>query len=379
MTGKKEYAGVLAGGIQLGPYPMEKLKRVAQPTTSIRGDIPRFDERQTGFNRAYRGELGKIGAKSATPISAAALSSALMSALNYLGAPDGILPSHPPAGGPGYPAADIADDPSVLARHIKSLAYFAGADVVGICKLPSWAVYSCDSHGNPIELSHRNAVCIVSDQGWETMEAARGNDWISGSQSGRGYAMCGFIGGIVADYIRKLGYPARLHYIKSYQVVVPPLLLLSGIGELSRAGIILNPFLGLRFKASVVTTDMPLEADKPVDFGLQDFCNKCKKCADECPSRSISKSDKTLANGYEHWEFNAETCTRYRLGNPHGLMCGRCIKVCPWNKPKGWKHALVRSLIRKAPAFNNWIIGIDDLLGYGKPRPDKQWWFDPIG
>jgi reductive dehalogenase len=210
------------------------------------------------------------------------------------------------------------------------------------------------------------------------MEAARGNDWISGSQSGRGYMMCGFIGSIVADYIRKLGYPAHLNYIKDYKVVVPPLLMLSGVGEISRAGIVLNPFLGLRFKASVVTTDLPLEIDKPVDFGLQDFCNKCMKCAIECPSRSISLGSKIIKNGYERWEFNYETCTKYRLGNPNGLMCGRCIKVCPWNKPTGWTHDLVRWMINHTPAFNELIIKMDDILGYGKSKPEKKWWFDPV-
>ena len=99
--------------------------------------------------------------------------------------------------------------------------------------------------------------------------------------------------------------------------------------ELSRANIVLNPFLGLRYKASVVTTDLPLEPDKPVDFGLQDFCDKCMKCADLCPSRSISSGEKQMINGYERWEFNSDTCMKYRFSNPKGVSCGKCIKVCP--------------------------------------------------
>jgi epoxyqueuosine reductase QueG len=43
---------------------------------------------------------------------------------------------------------------------------------------------------------------------------------------------------------------------------------------------------------------MPLEADRPVDFGLQDFCRACKKCAVECPAQAISHDDeKTVYNG----------------------------------------------------------------------------------
>lgn len=96
---------------------------------------------------------------------------------------------------------------------------------------------------------------------------------------------------------------------------------------------VLNPFLGPRFKAAVVTTDMPLAIDSPVDFGLQDFCSKCMKCARECPSQAISHGDKEMYNGYERWPIDVEKCTRMRVGNQHGSGCGTCIKVCPWNKP----------------------------------------------
>jgi len=43
---------------QLGPYPMERLKRVERPTTRITDDIPRFDEREHGFARTMRGDFG---------------------------------------------------------------------------------------------------------------------------------------------------------------------------------------------------------------------------------------------------------------------------------------------------------------------------------
>ena len=64
------------------------------------------------------------------------------------------------------------------------------------------------------------------------------------------------------------------------EVLQPPLLLLSGLVEVSRIGeVILNPFLGPRLKSGVVTTSLPLAHDKPIDFGLQRFCQSCNKCA----------------------------------------------------------------------------------------------------
>ena len=81
----------------------------------------------------------------------------------------------------------------------------------------------------------------------------------------------------------------------------------------------LNPFVGPRFKSVVLTTDLPLEADKPIDFGLQTFCENCLKCARECPCDAIPCGDKVMFNGYEIWKPDVERCTRYRLTNRAGL------------------------------------------------------------
>jgi len=180
----------------------------------------------------------------------------------------------------------------------------------------------------------------------------------------------------MADYIRKLGYPARAHHARNYQVVLPPLLLMAGIGEMSRAGIVLNPFLGTRFKAAAVTTDLPLMPDKPIDFGLQEFCQKCLNCADECPTKAISKGDKVMDNGYEHWKFDADRCTPFRVINQGGSSCGRCIKVCPWNKPEGWTHNVVRWMVKHVPFLDKFMIKMDDVWGYGKQDRRYKWWFD---
>ena len=91
-------------------------------------------------------------------------------------------------------------------------------------------------------------------------------------------------------------------------------LLLSGMGEVSRIGeVILNPFLGPRLKSGVVTTDMPLAHDKPIDFGLQAFCEACNKCARECPSGAITAGPKLMFNGYEIWKSDSQKCATYRI------------------------------------------------------------------
>ena len=367
---KKPYHRKISGRRkQFGPYPMERLKKVEQPTTRITDDIPRFDEREHGFARAMRGDYGANTAHeferfiNKHPLGAALANMAgLMVPLV-----DGEV---------AQSKAPIPKDPRTLSRHIKQLGYFLRADIIGICRLPQYAVYHHDLAGNPVELNHKNAILIVIDQDFDTMRGSTGDDWISGSQSFIGYSTSAFIACIMADYIRKLGYPARAHHVFNYQVLVVPLLLLAGIGELSRLGIVLNPFLGTRFKATVVTTDLPLELDSPVDFGLQEFCRKCLTCATECHARAIPDGEKVMLNGYENWRFDADLCSKYRVNNQGGSSCGRCIKLCPWNRPGGWTLDLVRWMSKHAPFMDGLLVKMDNVWGYGKQDERYKWWLD---
>ena len=162
-----------------------------------------------------------------------------------------------------------------------------------------------------------------------------------------------------------------------YKVVVPPILMMAGLGEICRiGGIVLHPFMGPRFKAAIVTTDLPLQPDKPIDFGLQAFCDTCKKCARECPSGSITAGPKTMYNGYEIWRNDIDSCARFRVTNNRGASCGRCIKVCPWNKADTWYHSTATWLAARSGLARRGLIWLDDFLGYGKEDPSLQWWFD---
>ena len=354
------------------PFPMHTIKRVERPTTVIYDDqIKRVDERESGFNRAFRGDFGERLSKEVRrfvpkqPVSGALL----WMTSNMVNMVDGLVASQ---------CAPLPEDPAAISRHIKELAYFLRADAVGICKLPPYAVYTHKfPKGDPIELHHKYAIAVLVDQDWRTANAFTGSDWISNAMSFLAYSTTGFIACIIAEYIRRLGYPARAHHARNYQVMLPPILLWAGLGEMSRIGdCVVHPFLGPRFKGAVVTTDLPLLVDKPIDFGLQDFCSRCKKCARECPSGAISSGDKVMEKGYEHWPTNVERCTRMRVGNKRGSGCGTCVKVCPWNKPYTPFHRGVNWAMRHSGIARGLAIKFDDLLGYGKSHYEDKWWFD---
>lgn len=375
------------------PYPMHTLKRVKRPTTLIHEDqIQRVDERHGGFHRAGLGEYGeRLQTEYKRFVPKHPLSGALVTMTGALGhmvdAPtqesdESLTPWGVSSWAPMKPVAihhaPNTDDPKNMARHIKETAYFLRADMVGICKLPPYAVYTHRKYdGEPVELNHKYAIGILIDQDWRTASAFNGHDWISNSMSFLSYSTSGFIACVLADYIRRLGYPARAHHAMNYQVMVPPILLWAGLGEMCRIGdVVLNPFLGPRFKAAVVTTDLPLAIDQPIDFGLQDFCSKCGKCAEHCPSQAISSGDKIMFNGYEKWDNNVEKCTAMRVGNRHGSGCGTCIKVCPWNKPFTLFHRTINWSMRHMPPLRKAGIWADDVFGYGKPKDSQKWWLD---
>jgi ferredoxin-NADP reductase/ferredoxin len=160
-------------------------------------------------------------------------------------------------------------------------------------------------------------------------------------------------------------------------VLQPPLLLLSGLGEVSRIGeVILNPFLGPRLKSGTVTTDMPMVFDRPIDFGLQAFCERCNKCARECPSGAITAGPKLVYNGYEIWKSDAEKCARYRITNAAGGMCGRCMKTCPWNLEGVLAEAPFRWAAMRFAGAAAGLARLDDALGRGDINPVKKWWWD---
>ena len=58
------------------------------------------------------------------------------------------------------------------------------------------------------------------NQGYETMEGASGDDWVSGAQSMRAYLRAGQICGVVSSHIRNLGYSARSHGVMDQDVLV---------------------------------------------------------------------------------------------------------------------------------------------------------------
>ncbi len=270
MRGQRE-SGILYGNERLGLFPMDRIKRVDRPTTAITDAVQRIDMRNTAHGLAARGEYGPAvqkGVQRSLP-GKYPLSGAQKDVIGHLS----LLERSPAA----TEIAPIPRNPEVLTRHVKAVAYFLKADIVGTCRVPISAYYSHDKQGKPVATEYGNAIVIAMRKDWNAMHASVGYDWMGDPISFQAYQHLGMVAETLANYMRRLGWDASAQYgpsfVNRYSVLLPPLLLASGVGEVSRAGIILNPFLGLGFKAAAVLTNMPLVPDKPVDFGLQSFCH----------------------------------------------------------------------------------------------------------
>lgn len=361
--------------VHLGRYAMERIRRVDEPTTLVlRDEIRRVPKRADLFTRALAGDLGEKAMSERTRFAVKhPLAFAMTPLIRGLVPLQGTREPLQPTGFGG----DLSD-PQRNADAIKALAHVLGADLVGICEAEPWMYYSHDEvEGRPIPAYHRYAVVMLIDQGFETMEGASGDDWISGAQSMRAYLRGATIAGVMAAHVRRMGYSARAHSNAHSELLHLPAVLMAGLGELSRIGeLILNPFIGPRSKSVLFTTDLPLAVDKPIDFGLQAMCQLCMKCARECPCNAIPFGPKVMFNGYEIWKPDVEKCGKYRLTNMKGSACGRCMKTCPYNREDLVESERLLWLSIDVPASRRQLIEHDDRTGGGQRNAVKRWWFD---
>jgi epoxyqueuosine reductase len=122
------------------------------------------------------------------------------------------------------------------------------------------------------------------------------------------YAEGAFISTHLASFIANLGYSATANHLRHYDGRIVPLAVDAGLGEAGRLWYLITKKFGPRVRLSAVSIDLPLDSDKPVDIGVEEFCEICRKCATRRLSGSIPQGEQTLVNGTLQWKLNADTC-----------------------------------------------------------------------
>jgi len=258
-------------------------------------------------------------------------------------------------------------DPQEASAILKRLTLHLGAAQVGIARLnPNW-VYSHvgrgpEQWGAEIRNEHPYVIAFSVEMDYSHVQEAP-SIGIS-EETALQYLHAQRISIVVAHYIRSLGYPARAHISGSnYQIMLPPVAYDAGLGELGRLGYLISPKFGARIRLGAVTTGIPLVPDEPINLGVQDFCEKCKKCAENCPPGAISSGGKAMIRGVEKWQLDIEKC--YHYWRVIGTDCGLCMKVCPFSHPDNLIHNILRAGIKRS-SFARSVSLVGDDLFYGK-------------
>lgn len=381
---------ILYNNEQIGPFPTDKLKRVPKPTNRIVGPIERRSARDSVFWKTILGEYGEdLQQKFFRMTVRYPLGAAVVDLQRHINKLHNVQTKHlsdeggseeaPSLLNPVAPKkAPIPEDPRVMSRHLKCLGHFLGADIVGIGPLAQSAVFTHDKANNPIEAPYKYAIVLLCRKHDPTLRASNGWDQIVDPLSFQAYARLAWQTEVMANYLRRLGIDAAATNMDAYLTLMPQIILDAGLGEVSRMGIVLNPFLGTNFKAAAVLTNLELETDGYIDFGLQDYCRRCTICADQCPAGAIPKGKQTLYNGYYTWELDKEKCNEFFMNNEEGCVGARCTKVCPWHRPSepsdfaDWDGS-IEQLHAGVNARREW------LTAHNFVDPDeytKKWWFE---
>ena len=226
-----------------------------------------------------------------------------------------LLPNREP---PVNPERTEIADVSAVTAEIKQMVRDMGADAVGVAGYDDRFAFTQAG-----ESTDKFVIVFGIAMSFDTMAdiGPRSQDEVH-----RVYHRLDDIGVRLAQQIAAYGYSATMQPNEG-DIPLPAFAYLAGLGELGKHGSLISPELGSSFRLGAVTTQMPLQADEPEDFGIDDVCTKCGVCTRFCPGDAI-KPEKQTVNGVLRWHVDTPACEPYF----HKLYgCKICLMVCPLN------------------------------------------------
>ena len=208
------------------------------------------------------------------------------------------------------------NDMEGITQWIKVAGRYFGASLVGICEINRNWIYShvyniMTKKTSPVEIppEYKYAIVMAIEMDYGLIKESP--KALSAAATGLGYSKMAITAVSMAEFIRNLGYKAIP--MGNDTALSIPLAIDAGLGELGRHGLLITEQFGPRVRLSKVFTDLPLKPDKPVDLGIQDFCETCGVCAQECPGKAISSEKRSTEpasvsnnkGGLLKWSTNA--------------------------------------------------------------------------
>ncbi len=310
------------------------------------------------------------------------------------GMPDVGIISWSPLGAAVKPSGVASYDkgPAINSATVKKGVLSLGADLVGICALDQRWIYSIDMDDLPVTFedapaaystsskhvipnSFKSIIVFAVRMSYDMMSVAP-----YGTAEGaalKGYDDQAVVAARVGEFIRGLGWNAAP--CSNNTGLTIPMAISAGLGQLGRCCLLVTPQYGPNVRIAKVITDMPLAYDSPIDFGLTNFCNNCKKCVQACPPQALPYEEAewqgfsvSEITGVYKWQRHAETC--YKWWGQTGGTCGVCIRVCPWSNGIMHNNALAQTAVMNVPSLDHTWRQLDDDLGNGVLRDPALFW-----
>jgi len=279
--------------------------------------------------------------------------------------------------------------PGEISKEVKKTARYLGADLVGITAVKQDFIYSegfsyeesklekGPAVTTPIDLKHKYVIVVGKEMNFDRIQATlTDKNEESLGEIGKTYYELAQIASALASFIRQMGYSARAHHIRNEQICHVPHAIDAGLGEQGRHDFLITREFGPRVRLASITTDLELLEDKPIDIGVQDFCEICRLCEINCPGQALDEK-KSVIRGYRKWPHYQDKCFGFWVTGGNTFGCTLCLKICPWNQPRSFIHRInffIASRSAVARRFLYWIT----LIFYGKkiqwertPLPEK--------
>lgn len=277
-------------------------------------------------------------------------------------------------------------DAAAMSEEMKRVSRLFGADAVGITAFdPRWHFTDNFSIKTLTQKPYKfpedlpNVIVIVTAMHYEAVKCYPSAT--AGIAVGHGYSKDCELVQSIATYILNLGYRAVASVNDSSQAI--PYAIQAGLGEYGRNGLLITKDFGPRVRIGRIHTDLPLAHDKPVRFGVREFCDTtCRRCAEACPPKAISHGAPTEVvptqsqmKGIRKWQVDPERCFKFWANQ--GTECGICMRVCPYNKDisRWWKRAYYRFWQQLAASpLKRAALKLDVALGFGKRMKPSEFW-----
>lgn len=271
--------------------------------------------------------------------------------------------------------------PEEAAAEIKRVGKAFGADLLGVTEFDERWMYtnkfsdmSLSEKPQEIPEGLNNVIVVAQAMDYDLIRTVPSA--LSGAATGLGYSHDAMVVLSIAQYIRNLGYNAVASMNDTALAI--PLAIKAGLGEYGRLGLLITKEFGPRVRLGKIFTDMPLQPDKPIRFGVKEFCEECRQCSSSCPVKAIPfgepsthRHNQSNIKGVKKWSVDGEKCFSYWAAQ--NSDCSICIRVCPYNKDysKVWNR--VGRTLAGTP-LRKFMLWLDGQLGFGKRMKPQAWW-----